>query len=130
MAFENKIGQQVNELVAQSSDWQAQQSDGPLTQNSQEPAVDESEQTGTSTVPNHNTSLHVLTFVPLSDKPSSLMKNSTALSILKRVRDKLEGRDKSAEKKWTIPEQVEWTIHEATSLDNLAQLYEGWTAWI
>jgi PI-3-kinase-related kinase SMG-1 len=109
VALENKIGQQVNELVAQSTEWQAQQSDGPLTQNSQEVSVDEADQ---------------------SDKPRALMKNSTALSILKRVRDKLEGRDKSGDKKWTIPEQVEWTIHEATSLDNLAQLYEGWTAWI
>eukprot|EP00029_Vermamoeba_vermiformis_P005456 TRINITY_DN1900_c0_g1_i1.p1 TRINITY_DN1900_c0_g1~~TRINITY_DN1900_c0_g1_i1.p1 ORF type:complete len:1417 (-),score=481.57 TRINITY_DN1900_c0_g1_i1:105-4277(-) len=109
VALENKIGQQVNELVAQSTEWQAQQSDGPLTQNSQEePSVDEEQ----------------------ADKPRALMKNSTALTILKRVRDKLEGRDKSGEKKWTIPEQVEWTIHEATSLDNLAQLYEGWTAWI
>ncbi len=128
MAFENKIGQQVNELVAQSADWQAQQSDGPLTQNSQEPAVDETEQSGTS--------ISARSIYPsspnlcLADKPHALMKNSTALSILKRVRDKLEGRDKSGEKKWSIPEQVEWTIHEATSLDNLAQLYEGWTAWI
>ena len=26
--------------------------------------------------------------------------------------------------------QVEFVIKEATNLDNLAQLYEGWTAWV
>lgn len=26
--------------------------------------------------------------------------------------------------------QVDFVIKEATNLDNLAQLYEGWTAWV
>lgn len=26
--------------------------------------------------------------------------------------------------------QVDYVIKEATNLDNLAQLYEGWTAWV
>lgn len=26
--------------------------------------------------------------------------------------------------------QVDFVIREATNLDNLAQLYEGWTAWV
>ena len=30
---------------------------------------------------------------------------------------------------WSSP-QVEYVIKEATNLDNLAQLYEGWTAWV
>lgn len=29
-----------------------------------------------------------------------------------------------------VTEQVEVLIQEATSLDNLAQMYEGWSAWI
>lgn len=26
--------------------------------------------------------------------------------------------------------QVDFVIKEATNMDNLAQLYEGWTAWV
>jgi hypothetical protein len=26
--------------------------------------------------------------------------------------------------------QVDWVIREATSVDNLSKMYEGWTAWI
>lgn len=30
----------------------------------------------------------------------------------------------------SVPEQVCVLVREATSLDNLAQMYEGWSAWI
>ena len=33
-------------------------------------------------------------------------------------------------KKSTVAEQVDFVIGEATHIDNLALLYEGWTAWI
>jgi hypothetical protein len=33
-------------------------------------------------------------------------------------------------KKASVQEQVAWVIQEATSLDNLVQLYEGWTPWV
>lgn len=29
-----------------------------------------------------------------------------------------------------FPLQVDFVIKEATNMDNLAQLYEGWTAWV
>ncbi|KAI4471125.1 hypothetical protein MML48_1g07829 [Holotrichia oblita] len=32
--------------------------------------------------------------------------------------------------KKSIQEKVEYVIREATSLDNLALLYEGWTPWV
>lgn len=30
----------------------------------------------------------------------------------------------------TVCFQVDFVIKDATNLDNLAQLYEGWTAWV
>ncbi len=33
-------------------------------------------------------------------------------------------------KKSSVAEQVDFVIREATHIDNLALLYEGWTAWI
>lgn len=56
--------------------------------------------------------------------------NSYAVSVWRRIRMKLEGRDPDPSKRATIPEQVDWMIKEATNVDNLAVLYEGWTPWI
>ena len=81
-------------------------------------------------------------------------RNRYALAALKRVRHKLDGRDPcrlqvvAAEKggggcnsvevaralepsaRLSVSEHVDRVIGEATSLDNLAQMYEGWSAWI
>ena len=57
-------------------------------------------------------------------------KNSFALGVLRRIKNKLDGREPDALKKSDISEQVDFIIREATSLDNLALMYEGWTAWI
>ncbi|XP_032817004.1 serine/threonine-protein kinase SMG1 isoform X1 [Petromyzon marinus] len=57
-------------------------------------------------------------------------RNSYAVSVWKRVKAKLEGRDVDPSRRMTVTEQVDYVIKEATSLDNLAQLYEGWTAWV
>lgn len=62
---------------------------------------------------------------------SSTARNTTAMSVLRRVREKLEGTDGQASTaKMTVAAQVEWVIREATAPDNLCKLYEGWTAWI
>jgi len=59
------------------------------------------------------------------------MRNEYAIKILKRVQEKLEGRDASlGEEKLSVQEQVDAVIKEATSSDNLSLLYEGWTSWI
>ncbi|MBN3303880.1 SMG1 kinase, partial [Amia calva] len=42
----------------------------------------------------------------------------------------LEGRDVDPNRRMSVTEQVDYVIKEATNLDNLAQLYEGWTAWV
>ncbi|KAK3520199.1 hypothetical protein QTP70_017920, partial [Hemibagrus guttatus] len=53
-------------------------------------------------------------------------RNSYAVSVWKRVKAKLEGRDMDPNRRMS----VDYVIKEATNLDNLAQLYEGWTAWV
>ncbi|KAG0369694.1 Serine/threonine-protein kinase smg1 [Gamsiella multidivaricata] len=57
-------------------------------------------------------------------------RNAYAVHILRRVRHKLEGRDFEAVKKCKVTEQVDRVIQEATSVDNLANMYEGWTPWL
>ncbi|TKS92475.1 Serine/threonine-protein kinase SMG1 [Collichthys lucidus] len=56
-------------------------------------------------------------------------RNSYAVSVWKRVKAKLEGRDIDPNRRMSVTEQVDFVIKEATNMDNLAQLYEGWTAW-
>jgi len=56
-------------------------------------------------------------------------RNTYAVNILKRVKSKLEGRD-GGDGKQSVAEQVDWVIKQAISVDNLAVMYEGWTAWI
>ncbi|XP_061604634.1 serine/threonine-protein kinase SMG1 [Phyllopteryx taeniolatus] len=57
-------------------------------------------------------------------------RNSYAVSVWKRVKAKLEGRDIDPNRRMSVAEQVDFVIKDATNMDNLAQLYEGWTAWV
>ncbi|XP_028842210.1 serine/threonine-protein kinase SMG1 isoform X2 [Denticeps clupeoides] len=57
-------------------------------------------------------------------------RNSYAVSVWKRVKAKLEGRDVDPNRRMSVTEQVDYIIKEATNMDNLSQLYEGWTAWV
>ena len=61
-------------------------------------------------------------------------KNVHALTVLRRVKCKLDGRDKwpgkEREAKQSVVEQVEMVIKQATSLDNMCLLYEGWAPWL
>ncbi|VDM42302.1 unnamed protein product [Toxocara canis] len=72
--------------------------------------------------------------------------NVHAKNVSRKVRQKLEGRDFTAttsdednaipveasavKKPMTPAEQADALIREATSLSNLALMYEGWTAWV
>uniref|UniRef100_A0A0P4WEM1 non-specific serine/threonine protein kinase n=1 Tax=Scylla olivacea TaxID=85551 RepID=A0A0P4WEM1_SCYOL len=56
--------------------------------------------------------------------------NAYALNVWRRVKVKLEGRDFDPARRATVQEQVDYTIKEATNLENLATLYEGWTPWV
>ena len=77
-------------------------------------------------------------------------RNRYAVAALKRVRHKYGrdncrlqapadksgtsvvevGRTLDPASRRTVPEHVDRVIGEATSLDNLAQMYGGWSAWI
>ena len=57
---------------------------------------------------------------------------------LRRVKEKLDGAEPSANVSeraaasgtLTVAEHVDWLIGEATSVDNLCRMYEGWAPWI
>ncbi|XP_031379987.1 serine/threonine-protein kinase SMG1-like isoform X1 [Punica granatum] len=57
-------------------------------------------------------------------------KNTYAMSVLRRVEMKLDGRDISDSGQISIAEQVDYLLKQATSVDNLCNMYEGWTPWI
>ncbi|KAK3583612.1 hypothetical protein CHS0354_039435 [Potamilus streckersoni] len=57
-------------------------------------------------------------------------RNSYAVGVWRRVKMKLDGRDPDPNKRLSAAEQVDYVIKEATHLDNLAVLYEGWTPWV
>ncbi|CAG0882902.1 unnamed protein product [Darwinula stevensoni] len=57
-------------------------------------------------------------------------KESYPLQVFHRVRVKLEGRDPDPSYAAPVESQVEHLIEEATNIENLALLYEGWTAWV
>uniref|UniRef100_A0A7N0T1F2 non-specific serine/threonine protein kinase n=1 Tax=Kalanchoe fedtschenkoi TaxID=63787 RepID=A0A7N0T1F2_KALFE len=57
-------------------------------------------------------------------------KNSYALSVLRRVEMKLDGRDVPDKRESSVCEQVDYLLRQATSIDNLCNMYEGWTPWI
>nr|CAB3266393.1 serine/threonine-protein kinase SMG1 [Phallusia mammillata] len=57
-------------------------------------------------------------------------RNYFAVSVWRKVKTKLDGRDAETGKRLQAAEQVDHVISEATSLDNLSMLYEGWTAWV
>lgn len=74
-------------------------------------------------------------------------RNAHALNVWRRVKVKLEGREPDAAKRNSVVDQVkffilffifdnlcifqvDFIIREATSVDNLSLMYEGWTAWV
>ncbi|CAH1794898.1 unnamed protein product [Owenia fusiformis] len=57
-------------------------------------------------------------------------RNSYAVSVWRRVKQKLDGRDPDINQRLSVPEQVDFVIHEATNMENLCLLYEGWTPWV
>ncbi|CAF1327016.1 unnamed protein product [Adineta steineri] len=67
-----------------------------------------------------------------TDKTTKVIeeRNKYAVEICKRIRDKLDGSDPDPLIQSSISEQVRYTIREATDVENLATLYEGWTSWV
>ncbi|OQR69143.1 serine/threonine-protein kinase SMG1-like, partial [Tropilaelaps mercedesae] len=57
-------------------------------------------------------------------------RNRQGMLIWRRVRAKLEGRDTPDKSRMGVGQQLEKVIHEATCMENLALMYEGWTPWV
>jgi hypothetical protein len=59
-------------------------------------------------------------------------RNAYAVNMLRRVRNKLDGKVDvtDRDKRLSVADQVQSVIDQATSPDNLAAMFEGWTAWI
>ncbi|XP_022944490.1 serine/threonine-protein kinase SMG1-like isoform X1 [Cucurbita moschata] len=57
-------------------------------------------------------------------------RNAYAMSVLRRVEMKLNGLDNVDNRELSIAEQVDYLLKQATSVDNLCNMYEGWTPWI
>jgi serine/threonine-protein kinase SMG1 len=57
-----------------------------------------------------------------------------ATAMLKKCIAKLEGKEGSGEgdkrRPLKVVQQVQALVRQASSLDNMCQMYEGWTAWI
>ncbi|KAI8636905.1 hypothetical protein BD408DRAFT_425387 [Parasitella parasitica] len=64
---------------------------------------------------------------PFLVKPVS---SSHVTKIMKRIRSKLDGLDFGIQHKMSVSEQVARSIEQATSVDNLCMMYEGWTSWV
>ena len=75
--------------------------------------------------------LHLITTTIVSgSNQKEQRKNVYGVSVWRRIRSKLEGRDPDANKTSRVQEQVDWMIREALNQDNLALLYEGFTSWV
>ncbi|EGC32838.1 protein kinase, atypical group [Dictyostelium purpureum] len=55
--------------------------------------------------------------------------NERALSVINRVNKKLTGRDFNSNETLDVPDQVQKLIDQATSHENLCQLYIGWCSF-
>lgn len=69
-------------------------------------------------------------FLLLSISGMEQKRNAYAVSVWRRIRMKLEGRDPDPTRRYSTAEQVDWMIREAMDTNNLAVLYEGWTPWV
>ncbi|KAF9684246.1 hypothetical protein SADUNF_Sadunf04G0097900 [Salix dunnii] len=57
-------------------------------------------------------------------------KNVYAMSVLRRIEMKIDGQDIVNNREISIEEQVDHLLKQAMSVDNLCNMYEGWTPWI
>ena len=68
-----------------------------------------------------------------SGKGQKQERNVHALTVLRRIKCKLDGKDrwpgKEREIKQSVAEQVDTVIRQAVSPDNLCLMFEGWSSW-
>jgi len=74
---------------------------------------------------------HTHTTTTTTDEPLLENLNARALEVINRIHAKLTGRDFSTSEEsddLSVEQQVDRLIVEATSVENLCQLYQGWCA--
>jgi FKBP12-rapamycin complex-associated protein len=54
------------------------------------------------------------------------VRNKRALEVVRRIQNKLNGRDFNPNVSLTVPEQIQKLVQEATSLENLCVAFIGW----
>lgn len=67
------------------------------------------------------------------ESPTALAQSRYGLEVLSRIEDKLSGivhDGAGSSRVFTVEQQASWLIAEATKVDNLCAMYEGWTPWI
>ncbi|KAJ3014917.1 Serine/threonine-protein kinase smg1 [Thoreauomyces humboldtii] len=57
-------------------------------------------------------------------------RNAYGLGVLRRIKDKLDGKDNAERRKMSVSEQVDKVTQEALDPKRIAAMYEGWMAWI
>ena len=74
------------------------------------------------------------TFTSANVKGPKQERNVHALTVLRRIKCKLDGKDRwpgrERETRQSVSEQVESVIKQACSPENLSMMYEGWCAWV
>lgn len=70
----------------------------------------------------------------VADSITTQARSRYGLQVLSRIEEKLSGTCPDAEARatrvLTVEQQASWLIEEATKVDNLCVMYEGWTPWI
>ena len=56
-------------------------------------------------------------------------RNQRALEVVRRIQNKLTGRDYDPTTPLSVPEQVDRLIQDATSVENLCVAFIGWCAF-
>mgnify|MGYP003086422889 FL=1 len=55
--------------------------------------------------------------------------SSSAIAIMKRIQDKLQGKEIEPDKVLSVNEQVDYLIKQAASTENLCRMFRGWFPW-
>ena len=79
--------------------------------------------------PNHPNTLNPQQPVPGANLEETEETNRKAITVLRRVKDKLVGKDFGNTSPIDEITQVDLLIKQATSSENLCQCFIGWCAW-
>uniref|UniRef100_A0A4Y0BH26 non-specific serine/threonine protein kinase n=1 Tax=Anopheles funestus TaxID=62324 RepID=A0A4Y0BH26_ANOFN len=134
-------GEMVNELLALIDDvfeqlFQFDEPPDDTVQDERDHGEDENDDDDASGTDGASSSVYVHDSVPAERKEQKQKeqkeqkRNAYAVSVWRRIRMKLEGRDPDPVRRCGVSEQVTWMIDEAMDPSNLAVLYEGWTPWV